>query len=448
MNIPQVLDRATRAQWEVFIQHSKRTALHVRGHQREASIRQENTGYGIRVIIPRTGGAGIGFACCNSEDAVEATAKRAYDLGKQNRSPFFELPSKKKLPTAVTVDINIKNNKDKVAKDYAEAALSLISDEKDISLTFGKVRTCVVENRILNSRGLSYESTSTQLYVEMTLKVGSDSNATEFWPTRHACRVADLAPDKVIPEWLSIAKSSLKHHPPKTKRSTVILAPTLVCDTFLPTVGFHASAEAVKHELSRFKEGDKIASDQLTIVDDGLYPYGLRTNPFDDEGQPQQKTMIIEKGFFRRYIYDQLHAQTMGSNPTGNGVRAGFGADADERYQIPPENSTTNLYIKPGNESLEELIREIKDGLLIHHPAWLNPDEITTQFGAEIRNAQEIKNGELGEGVVGGTLSGTALDLLQRISGISDNSEVVSGSSLGCVAPYIRFDSVQISGPT
>ena len=446
MNLPQVLDRVTRAQWEVFIQHSKRTDFHLRGNKREASIRQENIGYGVRVIIPRSDGAGVGFASCNSEEAVEATAKRAHDLAKQNRSPFFELPTKKRLPTTKTVDIKIKDNQDKVAKDYAETAQSLISNEKDISLTFGKVRTYVVENQILNSRGLSYESTGTHLYVEMALKVGS-SNVTEFWPTRHACRVADLAPDKIVPEWLSIAKSSLKRHPPKTKQTTVIFAPTLVCDAFLPTVGFHASAVAVKQNLSRFKKGDKIASDGLTIVDDGLYPYGFRTNPFDDEGQPQQRTMIIEKGFFKNYIYDQLHAQTMGSKPTGNGIRAGFGADADERYQVPPENSATNLYIKPGNESLEALIRDVKDGLLIYHPAWLNPDEITTRFGSEIRNAQEIKNGELGEGVVGGTLSGTALDLIQRISGISDIPEVVSGYSLGCVAPYIRFDGVQISGP-
>lgn len=447
MNIRQVLDRATRAQWEVFIQHSKRTDLHLRGNQREASIRQENTGYGVRVIIPRSDGAGVGFASCNSEEAVEATAKKAYDLAKQNLSPYFELPNKKKLPTAKTVDIKIKDNKEKVAKNYAETVQSLVSNEEDITLTFGKVRTSVVENQILNSRGLSYESTGTHLYVELTLKVGGGSNVTEFWPTRHACRLADLAPDKIIPEWLSIAKSSLKRHPPKTKQTTVIFAPTLVCDTFLPTVGFHASAEAVKQNLSRFKKGDKVASDQLTIVDDGLYPYGLRTNPFDDEGQPQQKTTIIEKGFFKNYIYDQLHAQTMGSNPTGNGIRAGFGADVDERYQVPPENSTTNLYIKPGNESLETLIHDVKDGLLIYHPAWLNPDEITTRFGSEIRNAQEIKNGELGEGIVGGTFSGTALDLLQRISGISDNPEVVSGSSIGCVTPYIRFDGVQISGP-
>jgi PmbA protein len=446
MNIPQILDKVTRAQWEVYIQHSKRTDLHLRGNQREASIRQENTGYGVRVILPRGDGAGVGFASCNSDQAVERTARRAHDLAKQNRSPFFELPGKKKLPTTKTFDTEIKDNMAKVAKDYAETAQSLISNEKDISLTFGKVRTYVIENQLLNSRGLFYKSTSTQLYVEMTFRVGR-SNVTEFWPTRRACRVADLAPDKIIPEWLTIARSSLKRHPPKTERTTVIFAPTLVCDTFVPTVGFHASAQAVKQNLSRFKKGDKIACDRLTIVDDGLYPYGLRTNSFDDEGQPQQRTAIIERGSFRNYIYDQLHAQTMESKPTGNGIRAGFGADADERYQLAPENSATNLSIKPGKVSLDALIREVKHGLLIYHTAWLNPDEITTRFGAEIRNAQEIENGELGEGVVGGALSGTALDLLLKVSGVSNYPEVVSSYSIGCIAPYIRFDGAQISGP-
>jgi PmbA protein len=445
MNIPLVLERATAAQWEVFIQHSKRTVLHLRGDRREASTQQENTGYGIRVIIPRSDGAGVGFASCNAGNAVEATAKMAHDLAKQNRSPFFELPTKKKLPRTKTVDVKIKDNTDKVAKEYAETAQSLVSAEKNISLTFGKVQTCVFESQILNSHGLWYESTGTQLCVEMALKVGAGTNVTEFWPKRYACRISDLAPDRIVPQWLAIAKTSLKRRPPRTQQTTMIFAPSLVCDAFVPTIGFHASGEAVKQGLSRFKKGDKVASDQLTVIDDGLYPYGLRTNSFDDEGQPQQSTTIIEKGFFRNYIYDQLHAQTMRTRPTGNGIRSGL--DTTGRYQIQPKNSTTNVKIKPGNESLEELIQDLKEGLLIYHPAWLNPDDITTRFGSEIRNAQEIKHGELGEGIVGGTLSGSALELLQKISGVADDAEVVSGFSIGCVAPYIRFDRVQISGP-
>lgn len=448
MNISAIVDRATKAQWEVFIQHSSRTDLQLRQSGLEASIEQENTGYGVRVVIPRTDGAGVGFASCNSENELEATAKRAHELARMNRSPFLELPEKSKYRPAQTVDPKILRNMDAAARDYAETAQATISDEKDISLTFGKVRTYIVENQILNSRGLSCNSKGTYIYLEMTLKIGKGSNPTEFWPTRYARRITDLDPRKIVPEWLDIARSCLKRRSPKTKETTVIFSPTIVCDTFVPTVGFHASGEAVKQNLSQLKEGAKVGSEQLTIIDDGLYPFGLRTNPFDDEGQPQQRTQLIEKGIFKNHIYDRTYAQALGAKPTGNGIRSRGFVDVDERYQMLPSNSPTNLLIKPGNESLESLIEGVKEGIIIFHAAWLNPDEITTRFGSEIRNAREIVNGELGDGIVGGTISGSTLELIQRISGISNKAEVVSGYAFGCVAPYVRFERVQISGPS
>jgi PmbA protein len=448
MNIPAIMDKTTEAQWEVFIQRSRRAEVQLRRTEREATIWQENAGYGIRVIIPRSDGAGIGFASCNSEREIENTARKAHDLAKLNRSPYFQLPEKRKLPSASTIDRKILSSSERVANDYAETASNLISAEKEISLTYGKVRTYAVDSQILNNRGLSYKSAGTYIYVEMTFKVGSGTNPTEFWPSRYARRASDIAPDRLIPQWLDIARSSLKRHPAKTKETTVIFSPAIVCDAFVPTVGFHSSGEALKLNLSQFKDGDKIGSDQLTVLDDGLYPYGIRTNPFDDEGQPQQRTKLIEKGIFRNRIYDQLHAETLHAKPTGNGVRTGFGVDLDERYSTVPANAHTNLSIKAGTRSLDSLIEEVKDGLIIFETAWLNPDQLSTRFGSEIRNAQEIRNGELGEGVVGGTVTGSVLDLMQNISGISDNAEIVTGSSLGCVAPYISFDRVQVSGPT
>lgn len=448
MNIPAILERSTKAQWEVFIQHSRKTDLQIRQDRTEATIRQENTGYGIRVIVPRTGGAGVGFASCNSEKELEATAKKAHDLAKVNRSPFFELPERSRLPSAKTVDKKIFDDEEAVASNYAEAVQSIIADEKDISLTYGKVRTYIVKNRIANSRGLSRESVGTYCYLEMTFKIGSD-NPTEFWPTRYARRISDADPHRLVPQWLDIARSCLKRRAPKTKETTVIFSPSIVCDIFVPTIGFHSAAEAVKLNLSRFSKGTKVGSDQLSVTDDGLYPFGLRTNPFDDEGQPQRKTSIIEKGVFRQHIYDQLHAYIMHAKSTGNGIRPkAFAIDVDDRYLVPPANDTTNLSIEPGDQSLETLIQEVKEGLLIHHVAWLNPDPITTRFGSEIRNAREIRNGELGDAIVGGTLSGSALELIQNISAISDKPEIVSGYSFGCVAPYIRCDRVQISGPS
>jgi len=446
MNIAGLMDRATRAQWEVYIQHSKRTDLQLRGNEREAVIRQENTGYGVRVIVPRSDGAGVGYASCNSVVDLEATARRAHDFAKLNRSPYFELPTRKKLPPVRIVDRKILNGTEQVGKEYAKDALDIISQEKDISLTYGKVRTYVVKDEIINSAGIDCESLGTYLYVEMTLKIGSGGHATEFWPSRYSRQIRDLAPDKIVPEWMKIARSCLNRHAPSTGKTTVIFAPSVVCDLFLPTIGFHSSSEAVNLNLSAFKKGQRVASEALTVVDDGLLPFGLRTNAFDGEGQPQGRTKLIEKGVFRNFLYDQLHAQTMHAQPTGNGIRGGFGADVDESYQVPPGNSHTNLSIRGDSRSLDDLIKDTRDGLMIYHAAWLNPDRITTRFGSEIRNAQSIRNGELAEGVVGGSFSGSALDLMTHISGISNRPEIVSAYSFGCVAPYIRFEDVQISG--
>ncbi len=449
VNIQTILDRATEAQWEVYIQRSQRNDLQLSQHGTEAVIRQENTGYGVRVIIPRTDGAGVGFAACNSEGELEVAARKSYELAKLNRSSHFELPTKKKLPTVQTADRKILRDPEAAARDYAEAAQAIISDEKEISLTYGKVRTYIVDTEIMNNRGLSCKSKGTYTYLEMTLKIGSGGSPTEFWPSRYARRMSDIAPNRIIRQWLDIARSCLKRHPPATKDTTVILSPSVACDIFVPSIGFHSTGEAVERNLSQFKEDERVASDQFTVVDDGLYPYGLRTNPFDDEGQPQQRTGVIERGVFKNRIIDQLHAQTMHVKPTGNGIRPkAFGLDVDERYQLLPANTTTNLSIKPGNQSLHELIRGVKEGILIYHCAWIAPDDITTRFGSEIRNAQEIVNGELGGGIVGGTLSGSALDLMNKITGLSDKAEIVSGYHFGCVAPYMRFDHVQISGPS
>jgi predicted Zn-dependent protease len=448
MNLQTLLRETTTTQWEVFTQHSRRIDVQLRHAQREAVIDNENTGYGIRIITPRTDGAGVGFASCNSEKELKSTAMRAYDLAKVNRSPFFELANQQKLPPVETVDTKIVRDPMNAVVDYAEEAQALLADEKDISLTFGKIRTYVVRNQIVNSSGLSHQSVSTYVYLEMTFKIGTGSNPTEFWPTRYARRINDVAAEKTIGQWLAIARSSLKRHPPKTKETTVIFTPPIVCDTFLPTIGFHASAEAVKQGLSKFAPNARVGSEQLTIIDDGLFPFGLRSSPFDDEGQPQRRTKVIEKGAFKNHLYDQQHAQTMKAKPTGNGIRSrGLSMDVDERFSVAPNVATTNMVIKPGDRTLESLIKEVKEGLIIHQAAWLNPDEITTRFGSEIRNAQEIVNGELGEGVVGGTVSGTMLDLVKNITGISNKSEIVSGYAFGCVAPYIRFDRVQISGP-
>jgi PmbA protein len=107
----------------------------------------------------------------------------------------------------------------------------------------------------------------------------------------------------------------------------------------------------------------------------------------------------------------------------------------------------TNLSVKPGNLSLENMVSEVKNGILVEQFSWLNPDPMATSFSSEIRNAYMIKNGEYTGVLKGGMVSGKAFDMIKNISGISNQQFIESGATaFSCISPYIRFENVQVVG--
>jgi PmbA protein len=437
-----------RVQWEIYSQKSVKTDLQLRKNEPEINLVAENTGYGVRVIVPKGEKCGIGFASCNSIENLKRAADEAYEISLVNISPKLQLPYKSKLSQVQNLDPRIAKDSMAVVKEYAEAVSQAFDSEKEVRLSGGKIRTYDINTEILNSEGIDCSNRGSYFYLEMMLKIGEGSYVKEFWPYRYTRRVEDLAPDKTIQSWIGTTKGMMKKGEPiKTGKYTVILSPHQVCDAFVGTIGFHASGSAEKRNLSLLKPGEQVAAEILNIVDDGLYPFGLKTKPFDDEGSPQRVTPIITKGVFENRLYDKTHADMYGRESTGNGIRPKtFGADVDNSYNVTPANLPTNFSILPGSKTLEELVREVSDGVLIHSVAWINPNPATTRWGTEIRYGSRIKSGEITGAVVGGTLSGSTLEMMKRISGLSNKPEIVSSSEFGCVTPYMRIEEVDISG--
>jgi predicted Zn-dependent protease len=104
-------------------------------------------------------------------------------------------------------------------------------------------------------------------------------------------------------------------------------------------------------------------------------------------------TSLIEKGVFKNYLYDQKYALNMNRKPTGNGLKA-TAVNIMNKHIAAVVGSPTNLSIKPRKLSLENMIAEVKNGILMEQFSWLNPDRMATSFSSEIRNAYLIKNGE------------------------------------------------------
>ena len=205
---------------------------------------------------------------------------------------------------------------------------------------------------------------------------------------------------------------------------------------------------AKKKKTTIFEPGKLCMSPNISMTDDGLHPFALQTHSFDDEGVAQNTKPIIAKGVFKNFVYDQYFAKALGEKSTGNGLRQRFSLYLiDDKYLSLPENQTTNLMIHPGNQKLEKLISEIKEGIIIYMFSWLHPSEESGSFGTEIRNADFIQNGEIVGPVKGGVVSGNVFDMLKNVSGISKEIEIASGgTAISGIMPYMRIENVQVAG--
>lgn len=223
-----------------------------------------------------------------------------------------------------------------------------------------------------------------------------------------------------------------KLHPVQIESKTypVILENKMVISLLSSFVSMFSSESALRNmTLLKGKEGEKIASELITLVDDPLYENGIFQHSFDNQGVACYKKKLIDKGVFKTLLYDLKTAKMFNTNPTGNS----FGG-------ISP----TNLCLECGETSLEEMAKTIDDGLLITSlqglHAGLNP--VSGDFSAQASGFR-IENGKITYPVSLIVVSGNFLKLLQDVE-IVGNDEFVSYN--GVSAPSIKVSKLSISG--
>ncbi|MBN2146759.1 MAG: TldD/PmbA family protein [Anaerolineales bacterium] len=179
------------------------------------------------------------------------------------------------------------------------------------------------------------------------------------------------------------------------------------------------------------KLGQTIADPRFTIVDDPWVDYGPRTGAFDDEGVVRQPLPLIENGVLRNFVYDLDTAGRVGAKPTGHG--------RTRRYN--------NLIISPGDTPYSEMLRGIKQGLLVHEYLGLGQgNPINGEFSANVFLGYKIENGELVGRVKDVMLAGNAYNALKDIVAISQEREWVSGAYAYAAGlmPYVQVGKLSV----
>ncbi|SNB48105.1 TldD/PmbA family protein [Geobacter sp. DSM 9736] len=180
-------------------------------------------------------------------------------------------------------------------------------------------------------------------------------------------------------------------------------------------IGHGLEADLAQSGMSVYsgKVGTQVASPLVTVVDDATIPHARGSFFFDDEGSPAERTVLVENGILKGYMYDRLTAMKEGCRSTGNGRR--------ESYQMKPIVRMSNTIIAPGSSSPESIIQGVERGLLVRKMGGGQVNTVNGNFMFEVTEGYLIENGVVGEPVRGATLTGNGPDVLKKIEKVGSD---------------------------
>jgi len=194
--------------------------------------------------------------------------------------------------------------------------------------------------------------------------------------------------------------------------------------------------------------GERVAAPGVTVVDDGTLPDRRGSLSVDDEGNPTERTVLIEDGILAGYMQDAHNARLMGVKPTGNGRR--------ESFAHLPLPRMTNTYMLNGDKDAQEIIASVKRGLYAVNFGGGQVDITSGKFVFSAAEAYFIENGRVTYPVKGATLIGNGPDVLTRVSMIGNDMQLDPGVGtcgkegqsvpVGVGQPTLRIDSLTVGG--
>ena len=231
---------------------------------------------------------------------------------------------------------------------------------------------------------------------------------------------------------------------------TVVLGPGWPGILLHEAVGHGLEGDFNRKGTSAFagRMGQKVASELVTVIDDGTIPNRRGSLNVDDEGTATGRTVLIEKGILVGYMQDRLNARLMGMEPTGNGRR--------ESYAHPPMPRMTNTFMVAGEEAPEEIIGSVRRGLYAVTFGGGQVDITNGKFVFSASEAYLIEDGRVTAPVKGASLIGNGPEALTRVSRVGRDLKLDEGVGtcgkegqsvpVGVGLPTIRIDELTVGG--
>jgi len=433
-----LLARQPIDQYEIYLMKNSSKTVHIENNEARLSIESPTMGVGIRAAK----GGKVAFVSTTdfSEEGISRTMMSlSLSIEYSQRDPEFRSFTRPGTPSRVsgTYDERVAFADERQVSDLVKSIADSLPD--GVTISHGFIRFSEFAFHVINSLGVDAGDYGTHVFAFFALRKGDVEYTGRFysrgWPSELPAFVGKLG------EQISSYEKAVAFK--GKEEMTVIMQPEVLAPILVGSVGSACAASNVYHRRSPFAGmfGKPVASELLTVVDDGTLEGGIMTSCVDDEGFPTSRKVLIEKGVLRAFYYDSYYANLMRESPTGNAYRR-TPRSPEQAYRRTPSNSASNIVVEPGDKTLDEMVSEVERGLLLERVSAPVVDPITGSMSLEVRNAVFIQNGSLGNPVRFCLVVANFYEALKNIRSVGKERAMVGN----CFTPPIAFDSMTVVG--
>jgi PmbA protein len=421
---------------EVYIETGRNLSIQVLNSEIETIEEAASQGAGFRIFKDGK----MGFSHCNdmSEKALGETILKAI--------AFAELSTPDEN-NVLTDDRGISQ-----VEGLYDSSIGSGSMEKKIAMAAELEKLAMKDPRITKSSGSGYNEGETEVFIansnglvksykrsgfSIGVSVVAEKGEQKNTGGEYCSRIffSDLLPPDEIA--LSASRKAWELLDPvmiKTQRASVIFERDVARALVGGIIGA-INGERVLQGASFLKDSMnmQIASALVTLIDDGILSKGAASAPFDGEGVPTMRNILIENGVLKSFIYNVRAARRAGVKSTGNASRGGFNS--------LPGIGTHNIIISSGNNTRDEIIAATSRGLLLKEVTGYGIDPVSGNFSGGASGFW-IENGEIRHPVRGLTIAGRASEILNGIDMLGNDADI----NRALATPTFRVAEMQIGG--
>ena len=409
--------RKTTNDAEVFAVSSRRTEAVFEANRLKQVQTKESAGTALRLIKDGR----IGFAATTKPDGKQELLDMALEMAPFGAEAKFEFPGLQSYPSVSIFDPTVESVSEEAMAELGQSLIDRIKNAEPEIVCEGSLSRSTTRIEIINSHGgkASYRKSTCSVMIEGVLIRGTDMLFVgDYDSSCHPIGTPDNIAQSTIQQ-LERAKESAAS---PSGNLPVIFTPHGVASALISPLAVAFNGKTVLRGASpmEHRKGEQVFSSRFSLHDDSTIDFCPASSICDDEGIPSQRTPLIHNGVVENFIYDLQTAGESGTQSTGNASRS---------VASLPGPSMNALIIEDGNTSFNDLLADIKEGLVVEQLMGATQGNILGgDFSGNVLLGYRVENGRIVGRVKNTMVSGNVYELLKEGVVIGSDSRWLGGS--------------------